>query len=135
VDAWLTLDAAGKIADMRGRVIRDAGRRGEIAIDHAGRSPRVTRAEIERWIASRRRGRTVDGGAPGVQAATEALVAPPAAPAASGGPSAPAASGGGSSLAGATFNFYGVEGAKDAEDRFREMIAGLLTRAGGGVPA
>lgn len=57
---WLTLDAAGDIAGVRGRVIRDAGRRGEIAIDHAGRSPLVTRGELERWIVSRRRERTVD---------------------------------------------------------------------------
>jgi hypothetical protein len=54
-DVWLTLDAAGKIADVRGRVIRDASRRGELVIDHAGRSPRVTRAELDRWLASRRR--------------------------------------------------------------------------------
>jgi hypothetical protein len=55
-EQWLTLDAAGEIAGVRGRVIRDAGRRGELVIDHAGRSPRVTRAELDRWIASRRRG-------------------------------------------------------------------------------
>ena len=58
-DAWLTLEGAGEIAKVRGRVLRDAGRRGEIAIDHAGRSPRVTRAEVERWIASRRIARPV----------------------------------------------------------------------------
>lgn len=53
-ETWLTLEAAGQIANVRARVIRDAGRRGELVIDHAGRSPRVTRAEIDRWLASRR---------------------------------------------------------------------------------
>jgi hypothetical protein len=53
-DVWLSLDAAGEIAGVRGRVLRDAGRRGEVVIDHVGRSPRVNRAELERWIRSRR---------------------------------------------------------------------------------
>lgn len=54
-DAWMALDAAGEIAGVRGRVIRDAGARGEIAIDRAGKSPRVQRSELERWMTSRRR--------------------------------------------------------------------------------
>ncbi len=54
-DAWLTLEAAGEIAKVQGRVIRDAGRRGEIEIEHAGRKPVVRRSEVERWMRSRRR--------------------------------------------------------------------------------
>ncbi len=50
--------------------------------------------------------------------------APVAAPAESGGGGA--ASGASVNLAGATFNFYGVEGAEDAERRFGEMLTRTL---------
>lgn len=53
-DAWLTLDAAGALVGVKGRVIRDGGRRGELVIEHAGKSPRVRRSEVERWVASRK---------------------------------------------------------------------------------
>lgn len=55
VDAWLTLAEAGEIAKVRGRVIADAGRRGDIEIDRASRSPRVRRSEVDRWLRTGRR--------------------------------------------------------------------------------
>jgi hypothetical protein len=50
---WLPLNVAGDIASVKPRVITDAARRGEITLTHAGRSPRVMRSELDRWIASR----------------------------------------------------------------------------------
>lgn len=50
---WLTLEQAGQRAGVTGRVIRDANRRGELALGRAGRRPVVARAELDRWLASR----------------------------------------------------------------------------------
>jgi hypothetical protein len=36
------------------RRVTDAGRRGELAIEHIGRKPVVRRSEVERWIAASR---------------------------------------------------------------------------------
>jgi hypothetical protein len=87
----------------------------------------------------------IEAASGGVQSALESMVAPPAksplesmtspavaqaaAPTA-GATAASAESGGsasgGANLAGATFNFYGVEGAEQAEGRFRELLVQLL---------
>lgn len=63
---------------------------------------------------------------PGVASALEQMAAPPEPSAArGGGPSRP--TGGASlNLAGATFNFYGVDGAGDAEARFSDVLTRLL---------
>jgi hypothetical protein len=50
---WLTLDDAGKLAGVRARVLRDAARRGELEIGHAGRRPVVRREALDAWIGSR----------------------------------------------------------------------------------
>jgi hypothetical protein len=80
---------------------------------------------------------TAEGMSQGVEASTgdvqgslENMVAPPAA--ASGGGSKESAGGG--NFAGAVFNFYGVEGAEDALDRFLRVIEGDVAQAGGAVP-
>jgi phage-related protein len=65
----------------------------------------------------------VEGGSAGVQSALEGMVAPPPAEAAA---SSPSSSGAGVNLAGATFNFYGVEGAEDAEGRIGALLTRLL---------
>jgi hypothetical protein len=36
------------------RVILDAGRRGELQVSHAGRTPVVTRSEVTRWLSRSR---------------------------------------------------------------------------------
>jgi len=83
----------------------------------------------------------VDDGAPDALAAMGAMVAPPEvaapalasaaaavtrAPAASTPASAPASAGNSANLQGATFNFYGVEGADGAVSRFGEMLTRVL---------
>lgn len=54
----LPLREAAATAGLRGRdparVLRDAARRGELALERAGRTPVVARAELERWLASRK---------------------------------------------------------------------------------
>jgi hypothetical protein len=52
-DEWLTLDRAAGLAGTSPRALRDAGRRGELTIAHAGRRPVVSRGELDRWITSR----------------------------------------------------------------------------------
>jgi len=82
----------------------------------------------------------VEGGAAQVQGSLEAMVAPPAASdGAAPAPAAAPASGGtgdggaaSGSLAGATFNFYGVAGVEDAVERFIESV---VAKMGGAVPA
>jgi hypothetical protein len=73
----------------------------------------------------------VDGEAGAVQGSLESMVAPPdaAAPAA-----APSSSPGKGGLSGAVFNFYGVEGAQDAQDRFLSMLEGFQAQAGSAAP-
>lgn len=96
--------------------------------------------------------------APEVQSALTAMVAPPELPASPlsqvttaattpASSSAPASGGGGGgasagasvNMAGATFNFYGVEGADDAERRFGELLTrtfeGDVMQSGGGEAA
>jgi hypothetical protein len=78
----------------------------------------------------------VDRSSDGVQGALESMTAPPAtaAPGGGGGAPAPAArasggkggSAGAMNLQGAVFNFYGVEGAEDAEARFSAALTRLL---------
>ena len=76
----------------------------------------------------------VETSAGDVQGALESMVAPPdAGGGTAGAPAAPAAGGGGS-YAGATFNFYGVEGAEDALDRFVRVISGDDAQLGRAVP-
>lgn len=54
----LPLREAAVAAGLRGRdparVLRDAARRGELALERAGRAPVVARAELDRWLASRK---------------------------------------------------------------------------------
>lgn len=53
-NAWIALDdAATHAGNVPTRVLREAARRGELVIGHAGRTPVVQRAELDRWIASR----------------------------------------------------------------------------------
>lgn len=52
-DARLTLEDAATLACVRPRVLRDAARRGELALEKAGRAVVVRRTEIERWLTSR----------------------------------------------------------------------------------
>ncbi len=59
------------------------------------------------------------------QGALETMVAPPDASAVA-GPVATSKSGTSTNLSGATFNFYGVEGAEDAEARFGALLTRLL---------
>jgi hypothetical protein len=75
----------------------------------------------------------VDKSSDAVQGSLESMVSPPAAPVA--GPTSPATgSKGGPSITGATFNFYGVEGAQDAQDRFLSMLEGLSAQVGSAAP-
>jgi hypothetical protein len=75
----------------------------------------------------------IESSSDGVQNSMESMVQPPASPleglgaASNGKPSPPAvggasAGGSGANFSGAIFNFYGVEGAEDAEGRFQEML-------------
>ena len=48
-DALISLDAAGAIVGKTARAIRDAGRRGDLAIVNVGRSPRVRRSALLAW--------------------------------------------------------------------------------------
>lgn len=78
----------------------------------------------------------VEGGTGQVTSALEQMTAPPAA---SGELAAGGGGGGGAvDLSGATFNFYGVEGAEDAESRFGALLTRLLegdvAQLGEGVP-
>lgn len=66
----------------------------------------------------------VEGTTSTTQSALEGMVAPPAPAAVATGASS--GGGGGLNLSGATFNFYGVEGAEDAEGRFGELLTRLL---------
>lgn len=88
----------------------------------------------------------VDDGAGAAQTALESMVEPPdpmPAPAArAGGKASGKASAGSSSsinLAGAVFNFYGVEGSEDSERRFGDLllriVEGDVDQLGGAVPA
>lgn len=91
----------------------------------------------------------VDASAKTVNGAIEAMVAPPDAPsspaaspgakAAAGAAGASSSSGGGADMSGAIFNFYGVEGAEDAVERFKQLLLqvqeGDLTQLGGAVAA
>jgi hypothetical protein len=52
-DAWLPLFVAARELGVRPRVLSDAARRGELTLGGAGRSRVVSRAELDRWIASR----------------------------------------------------------------------------------
>lgn len=85
----------------------------------------------------------VDRSSAGVQDSLESMVAPPS-PSGGAAPStAPAASsvksGSGTSLAGATFNLYGVQGAEDAEARISALLTRILegdvTQLGAAVPS
>jgi hypothetical protein len=51
-DVWLTLDEAAEIAKVAPRVLRDAGRAGKLVLGSAGSEPRVTRREVDRWLAT-----------------------------------------------------------------------------------
>lgn len=64
----------------------------------------------------------VEGATPSVSSALETMVSPPDA---SGGESS-GHGGASANLSGATFNFYGVEGAEDAEARFGALLTRLL---------
>ena len=66
----------------------------------------------------------IESASPGVHGALENMAAPPA-PASPAAP-VPSASSGGANLPGATFNFYGVQGAEDAQSRFSEMLTRAL---------
>lgn len=76
----------------------------------------------------------VDDGAAEAQTALESMVSPPEIAAATAGAvapaapaaAAPAAGGGGANLSGVTFNFYGVEGAEQAVQRFEEALTRVL---------
>jgi hypothetical protein len=54
----LPLREAAAVAGLRGRdparVLRDAARRGELTIERVGRAPVVARAELDRWLATRK---------------------------------------------------------------------------------
>jgi hypothetical protein len=54
-DTWL--DSAAVEADygLKMRVVTDAAKRGELSIGRAGRSPRVLRSELDRWLRERAR--------------------------------------------------------------------------------
>lgn len=75
----------------------------------------------------------IDGSAANVQGSFESMVSPPAAEAA---PTTSGSSegGGGRNFSGAIFNFYGVEGAEDALDRFLKLIEGDEAQMGLAVP-
>lgn len=49
-DARLSLEDAATLACVRPRVLRDAGRRGELALEKAGRSVVVRRSSLEAWL-------------------------------------------------------------------------------------
>lgn len=95
-------------------------------------SPSKVFAEIGGYTAEGFAG-GVDDGASQAQGALERMVAPPEAPAAAATP-APAAkadtTGGGG---GNVFNFYGVEGAEDAIDRFTRLLEGDAAQLSGAV--
>ena len=78
----------------------------------------------------------VEGSAGDVQGSLESMVAPPdAASGGAGGATGAAKAGGGTSLAGATFNFYGVKGAEDALDMLRSALETIGAQAGTAVPS
>jgi hypothetical protein len=54
-DEWIELPARAKLSHygIRGRVVTDAARRGELQVT-SGRPPRVRRSDLEAWLASRR---------------------------------------------------------------------------------
>lgn len=88
-------------------------------------SPSKVFAEIGGYTAEGFAG-GVEESAPQAQSALQAMVEPPAP---SAGKGAAAAKGGGGAsldLSGSTFNFYGVEGAEDAEARMSEMFTRLI---------
>ncbi len=65
----------------------------------------------------------VEGATGDVQGALETMVSPPEVKAAS---AEVGSGGGGANLAGAVFNFYGVEGAEDARAKFEETLTRVL---------
>jgi hypothetical protein len=67
----------------------------------------------------------VDRSSVGVQDSLERMVAPPSAQPSAAAPPAPTAHAGGS-MSGNTFNFYGVQGAEDALERFEDMLTRVL---------
>lgn len=79
----------------------------------------------------------VEGVSGEVQGALETMISPPEAMNAA--PADAGRGGGGASLAGATFNFYGVQGAEQAVSRFEEALTRVLegdaSKLGGAVPA
>lgn len=52
-DTRLSLEDAAQLACVRPRVLRDAGRRGELALERAGRRVVVRRAALEAWLSYR----------------------------------------------------------------------------------
>jgi hypothetical protein len=55
-DEWISLRPKETIAGfgVRGRVVADAGRKGELKVWRIGGKPHVRRSELERWAQSRR---------------------------------------------------------------------------------
>ena len=53
-DEWLGKDEAERESGVKMATICGAARRGEIQIGYAGRSPRVRRSELERWIGTKK---------------------------------------------------------------------------------
>lgn len=74
----------------------------------------------------------VDQGAATAETAMTDMVTPPPAKA---GSAAPAGAGGSGNFTGATFNFFGVEGAEDALDRFLALLEGDAAQLGKAVPS
>lgn len=72
---WLDEAGLERLFGFKMRRIVDASRRGEIEIGRAGRSPRVRRADVERWLRdrARRAPRPVESGVDPYQAAVSAF--------------------------------------------------------------
>lgn len=51
---WLGAEDVQRLYGISMSTVTAAGRRGELEVGHAGRSPRVSRAALDAWIATRK---------------------------------------------------------------------------------